>query len=129
MAASKSITARISSEGPIPFPVFAPLHDRTEPITQLELELFLSLRNRLKQLESQVATEEAGLKSRLEAGATVDPGVHVIELKESFDARLRGKKSPKGSRADSSSPVTASVSCPRPVRLAPSRWKCSEVRP
>ena len=92
MAASKSITARISSEGPIPFPVFAPLHDRTEPITQLELELFLSLRNRLKQLESQVATEEAGLKSRLEAGATVDPGVHVIELKESFRRSVAWKE-------------------------------------
>jgi hypothetical protein len=62
-----------------------------EPITQLELELFLSLRNRLKQLESQVAIEEAGLKSRLEAGATVVSGVHVIELKESFRRHVSWK--------------------------------------
>jgi hypothetical protein len=88
---SKSITATISSERPIPFPVFSQLHDRTEPVTQLELELFLSLRNRLKQLEAQVATEEAGLRSRLEAGASVDPVVRVVELKESFRRNVSWK--------------------------------------
>jgi len=62
-----------------------------EPITQLELELFLSLCNRLKQLESQVVTEEAALKARLESGATVDPGVHVAELKESFRRNVSWK--------------------------------------
>ena len=62
-----------------------------EPITQLELELFLSLRNRLKQLESQVAAEEATLKARLELGATIDPGVHVAELKESFRRNVSWK--------------------------------------
>lgn len=64
----------------IQFPQSVPV---VEPITQLELELFLSLRNRLQQLEAQVVASEAALKSRLEAGATVDPGVHVAELKES----------------------------------------------
>ncbi len=62
-----------------------------EPITQLELELFLSLRNRLQQLEAQFAASEAALKSRLEAGATVDPGVHVAELKESFRRNVSWK--------------------------------------
>jgi hypothetical protein len=62
-----------------------------EPITQLELELFLSLRNRLNQLEAQFAASEATLKSRLEAGATVDPGVHVIQLKESFRRNVSWK--------------------------------------
>jgi hypothetical protein len=80
-----------SAKQSIPFPVFSQLHTRTEPITQLELELFLSLRNRLKQLESQVAAEEAALKSRLEAGTSVDPGVHVLELKESFRRNVSWK--------------------------------------
>jgi hypothetical protein len=62
-----------------------------EPITQLELELFLSLRNRLKQLESQVASEEAALKARLESGATVHPGVHVAELKENLRRNVAWK--------------------------------------
>jgi hypothetical protein len=35
-SASKSITATISSERPIPFPVFSQLHNRTQPITQLD---------------------------------------------------------------------------------------------
>ena len=62
-----------------------------EPITQLELELFLSLRNRLKNLEQQVTAEEKTLKMRLEAGASVDPGVHVAELKESFRRNVSWK--------------------------------------
>jgi hypothetical protein len=53
-----------------------------EPITQLELELFLSLRSRLAQLETQIATAEAGLRTRFETGATVEPGAHHVELKE-----------------------------------------------
>jgi hypothetical protein len=78
MSASKSIL----------FPVFS---QRTEPITQLELELFLSLRNRLQQLEAQVDAQETTLKSRLEAGATVDRGVHVASLKESFRRNVSWK--------------------------------------
>jgi hypothetical protein len=88
---NKSIAARISSEGPILLPVFSQFHDRTEPISQLELELFISLRNRLQQLEAQVDAQEAALKSRLEAGATVDPGVHVASLKESFRRNVSWK--------------------------------------
>jgi hypothetical protein len=78
MAASKAVL----------FPVFS---QRTEPITQLELELFLSLRNRLQQLEAQVGAQEAALKSRLEAGETVEPGVHVASLKESFRRNVSWK--------------------------------------
>jgi hypothetical protein len=62
-----------------------------ESITQLELELFLSLRKRLHQLQGQVATEEAKLKARLEAGASVDPGVHVASLKENFRRNVSWK--------------------------------------
>jgi hypothetical protein len=80
-----------SASKSIPFVVPAQVVLAVEPITQLELELLLSLRNRLKNLESQVAAEEAALKSRLEAGATVDPGVHVAELKESFRRNVSWK--------------------------------------
>jgi hypothetical protein len=86
-----TITARISSEGPVLFPVFSQFHDRTEPISQLELELFLSLRNRLQQLEARVGAQEADLKSRLEAGVTVEVGVHVASLKESFRRNVSWK--------------------------------------
>lgn len=62
-----------------------------QPVTQLEIEIFLSLRNRLTQLQSQVDAEEAALRGRLEAGAIVEPGVHVAELKESFRRNVAWK--------------------------------------
>jgi hypothetical protein len=62
-----------------------------EPITQLELELLLSLRSRLAQLETQVATEEGTLRTRLEAGATVEAGAHRAELKESWRRNVSWK--------------------------------------
>jgi hypothetical protein len=72
----------------VPFPQSVPA---VESITQLELELLLSLRNRLKKLEDQVAAEEARLTARLEAGASVDPGVHVAEIKESWRRNVSWK--------------------------------------
>lgn len=72
----------------VPFPQSVPTK---EPITQLELEIYLSLRNRLTQLQSQVDAEEVALRGRLEAGATVEPGVHVAELKESFRRNVAWK--------------------------------------
>ena len=72
----------------VPFPQSVPA---VKAITQLELELFLSLCNRLDALKEQVAIEEAALKARLEAGATVDPGVHVAELKEHFRRNVAWK--------------------------------------
>ena len=62
-----------------------------EPITQIELELYLSLCNRLEKLEAEVEAEETSLKSRLASGATVDPGVHVAKLKESFRRNVSWK--------------------------------------
>jgi hypothetical protein len=53
-----------------------------ETISQTELGLLLSLRGRLKQLQEQIATEEQSLKTRLQAGAVVEPGDHTAELKE-----------------------------------------------
>jgi hypothetical protein len=62
-----------------------------EPITQLELELLLSLRNRLAQLEAQIAAEEATFQARLEAGAPVEPGTHHVELKENWRRNVSWK--------------------------------------
>ena len=88
---NKSIAARISSEGPILLPVLSQFHDQTDLISQLELGLFCSLVNRLEQLQTQVEAQEAALKSRLEAGVEVEPGVHVASLKESFRRNVSWK--------------------------------------
>src|SRR5215472_10547022 len=72
----------------VPFPQSVP---PTEPITQLEIELLLSLRNRLAQLEAQVATEESTLQVRLEAGATVESGAHRARLKETWRRNVSWK--------------------------------------
>lgn len=53
-----------------------------QAITQTELVLFLSLKGRLQQLEEQVTATQEGLKQRLEAGATVQPGDHIARLDE-----------------------------------------------
>ena len=66
----------------IPFVVPAQVFP-TEPITQLELEMLISLRNRVAQLQAQLDADEESLKARIASGATVEPGVHVAELKES----------------------------------------------
>ncbi len=68
----------------IPFVVSTQPVPAVESVSQLELEFFLSLRNRLRQVEEQVEAAESDLKARLEAGATVETGVHVAELKENF---------------------------------------------
>ena|SRR5690348_5522089 len=62
-----------------------------EPITQLELELLLSLRKRADELAEQVAVDEAMLRSRIECGATVEPGRHTAELQESFRRNVAWK--------------------------------------
>lgn len=54
----------------------------TETVTQMELLLILSMRGQLKQLEDQLAADEAAIKARLQAGAEVEPGDHTAELKE-----------------------------------------------
>jgi hypothetical protein len=53
-------------------------------ITQEDLETVMLLRNTLKQRQEQLARIEGELKVRLEAGAAVEEGVHIAELKESF---------------------------------------------
>jgi hypothetical protein len=60
-------------------------------ITQLELELLLSLRGRLHQLQEQVESAEQSIKTRLETGATLEPGDHRAELKENFRRNVSWK--------------------------------------
>lgn len=61
----------------IPFPVPA-----VEQVTQFELAALLSLRNRARQLAEQVEAAENSVRERLEAGARIEAGDHVAELKE-----------------------------------------------
>lgn len=68
----------------VPFP--AP-----QAVTQLELAALLSLRARLHQLEEQVEAAEASIKNRLETGASLEPGDHTAELKESFRRNVSWK--------------------------------------
>ena len=69
-------TAKVT---PFPIPAQAPVIP--EAVTQDELCLLLSLRARVRELEEQIQTEEQSLKSRLEAGASVEPGLLRAFLK------------------------------------------------
>jgi hypothetical protein len=62
----------------VSFPVPA-----VEPITQLEIVALLSLRNRARQIDEQIADAEESIQSRLESHADVEPGEHTAELRES----------------------------------------------
>jgi hypothetical protein len=61
----------------VPFPT-------PQAITQLELAALLSLRGRLHQIQEQVESAEQSIKSRLETGASLEPGDHVAETKENL---------------------------------------------
>lgn len=67
-----------------PFPVFSQLHAGPEPVSQLELELLISLRNRLAQLKSELDVQETALLDRIQSGAAVESGIHIAQLKQSF---------------------------------------------
>ena len=62
-----------------------------ETITQDELTLLLSLRCRLHQLEEQVESAEKSVRTRLEAGVSVESGDHVAKLAEHFRASVAWK--------------------------------------
>jgi hypothetical protein len=68
----------------VPFP--AP-----QGITQLELAALLSLRGRLHQLQEQVESAEQSIKTRLETGATLEPGDLRAEFKENFRRNVSWK--------------------------------------
>jgi hypothetical protein len=74
-----------------PFTVFPQLHTAPEQISQLEIEMFLSLQNQLAKLQAQIDAEEETLKARIAAGASVEPGVHIAELKENIRRNVAWK--------------------------------------
>lgn len=61
----------------IPITTFPP-----QEISQLELTTLLSLRNRAKQVEADIADAERSIKARLEVGGYVEAGEHTAALKE-----------------------------------------------
>ena len=67
-------------------PISAP-----QTVTQLELTVLLALHGRLSQLEEQVKEAEQSIKSRLEAGASLESGDHRAELKENFRRNVAWK--------------------------------------
>lgn len=63
----------------VSFPQSAPAVE----ISQAELVELIEARNVAAQLQKQIEQMESGVQARLEAGASVEPGVHVASLKES----------------------------------------------
>src|SRR5437660_7053235 len=53
----------------------------TESVTQIELELLVSLKARVRELEEQIQAEEQLLKTRLASDAEVEPGLLRAFLK------------------------------------------------
>ena len=86
MATQQSIPQSIeqSKLAVVPFP--AP-----QAVSQLELLALLSLRARLHQIEQQVEAAESSIKSRLEAGCSIEEGDHNAGLKESFRRNVSWK--------------------------------------
>lgn len=60
-------------------------------ISQDELIELIEARNAAKQLDELIRTLENGIKSRLESGADVQPGVHIASLKENFRRSVEWK--------------------------------------
>lgn len=69
-----------------------PSQPSPEPISQIELQMLLSLRGRLHQIAAQLETSEQSIKDRLSHGAVVEEGDHVAELKENFRASVAWKE-------------------------------------
>ena len=72
----------------VPFPEFPqaiPSSETEQPqITQTQLIRVVSLKNMVAALKANLDAAEAEVRAALESGATVEPGVHVASLKESF---------------------------------------------
>jgi hypothetical protein len=64
----------------------------SQTITQAELHELIEFRNLRIQLEERIAGIENDLKFRLEAGASVESGVHVASLKENFRRNVAWKE-------------------------------------
>ena len=75
-----------SASKSIPFVVPPQAVPAVESITQTELTLLCSLRDRREQLDAQIEAAEKSLKVRLEARASVEPGLLKAFLK-TFERR------------------------------------------
>ena len=80
-----------SASKSIPFVVSPQVVPAVEVISQTELNLLLSLRGRLSQLESEVETAEQSIKQRLEHGASVEPGDHVATVETGYRRNVSWK--------------------------------------
>ena len=83
MQATQTVPA---PSAPLQFPKVHPA-----VITQAELVELIEHQNLLSQLDAKVQTLESAIKARLEAGATVQPGVHIANLKKSFRRNVAWK--------------------------------------
>jgi hypothetical protein len=82
--ASPTVTRITNSHQAVsPFVIQIPSNPPQE-VTQFEIAALLSLRNRARQIEKQIADAEESIRTRLRAGAPVQVGEHSAELKESF---------------------------------------------
>lgn len=73
-------TSLITQRRVVEFPQSAEKIQQT--ITQAELREFIEFNNLSVQLEERIKTLSLGLRTRLESGAVVEPGIHVASLKE-----------------------------------------------
>ena len=76
----------------IPFVVRPQVVPAPEVISQTELAMFISLRGRLHQLETQVESAEQSIRERLEHGALVEEGDHSAQLEEHFRRNVSWKE-------------------------------------
>jgi len=81
----------MATQQTVPHSLSVVLFPAVEPLTQLELTVFLSLGSRLRQLEEQVKQAEQSIKTRLENGAALEQGDHRAELKENFRRNVSWK--------------------------------------
>ena len=85
MQATQTIPA---ASAPLQFPKAQPA---VQTVTQAELVELIEHENLLSQLKEKVSELESGIKSRLEGGAAVQPGVHIASLKENLRRNVAWK--------------------------------------
>jgi hypothetical protein len=75
----------------IAFPVDSQVLPVVEKISRSQLSEYVEARNVLARLQERVDEMEESLKTRLEAGADIQPGVHVASLKENLRRNVAWK--------------------------------------
>lgn len=72
---------------PAQVPIAIPEH-----VSQAEIALLISLRNRKASLEEQVKEAEHDITARLEAGAPLEPGQHIAKVEEHWRRNIAWKE-------------------------------------